>query len=62
MLWDAPAAALDNGTLLTTPSRAVILTGGTVVAFAKDYSTTSGGWTSTGNKRIASCTITYEAA
>lgn len=58
--WTAPAEAVDNNTALTTPAIAVILSAGTTVTFAKDYGYNA--FTNSGNKRIASCTITYEAA
>lgn len=55
-----PAEVVDNGTFPTTPGLWEIGSGATGVAFYKDYS--GAAFTASGNKRINSCTLTYESA
>jgi hypothetical protein len=61
MVWDAPCGAVDNGVLLATPARGIVASGGTTITFDKDWSA-AGGWTNSGNHRIATCNLVYEAA
>lgn len=60
--WEAAASARDNGAFLTTPARAGIASGASTITFGKDYSVVVGGWTAANGKRIANCTLIYEAA
>lgn len=58
--WSAPAKIIDNAVAKTSPGLAQIGTGGTTCVVTLDYGFNA--FTASGNKRIESCTITYEAA
>jgi hypothetical protein len=58
--WTAPAEIVDNGTAKNVPGLAVIVSGGSTVTVALDYAFNA--FTASGNKRINSLTIEYEAA
>jgi len=60
MVWTGYGIGVDNNVVLTTPIRGDIPSAGTGVTLYKDFSAAA--WTNSGNKRIATFTITYEAA
>lgn len=59
--WLFPAAYVNNGTPATTYGRGRIASGGTTIIFGIDASQ-DGGFTASGDKRIAACDAWYEIA